>query len=145
MRLLTSLEANSSLSQVVDSTSATDTGLLKQSAPQRSEAFSDRQQPAPWSSVNWATLERSTTVHGAVSSDKQLCRYSKNGVSITEVKAISLAACKVGPAFLKLNFYLSISIMSMGMGVVLVNALHALAQARVDGPERNGNTPVVGR
>ena len=65
-----------------------------------------------------ATLEWSTTVHVTVSSDKQLGRYPKNGVSIREVKAISLAACKVGLAFLKLNFYFSISIMSTGMGVV---------------------------
>ena len=42
-----------------------------------------------------ATLEGSTTVHRAVSSDKQLGRYSKNRISITEVKAISLAACKI--------------------------------------------------
>ena len=116
VRLLTSLEANSFSSgrlHVSDrhwpswAVSSTE----KWSLQRQTTASSMEQCPA--------TLERSTTVHGAVTSDKQLGRYLKNGDSITEVNAISMAACKVGPGFLKLNFYFSILIMSMDMGVVL--------------------------
>ena len=75
VRLLTSLEANSSRSS----------GRLH---------VSDRHWPSRVvSSTAWS---------------------SKNAVSITEAKAISLAVCKVGPAFLKLNFCFSILMTSMG-------------------------------
>ena len=133
--LLTSLEANSFSSGQLHVSDRH--WPSRASAPQRSEAFSDRQQPAPWSSVNWATLERSTTVHGAVSSDKQLCRYLKNGVSITEVKVISLAACKVGLAFLKLNCYFLIF---HGHGCGTLSTHYGMANGRVRVPFMQNGT-----
>ena len=83
--LLTSLEANI-FSSGRHWPSRAVSFTEKRSLQQQTTASSMEQHPA--------TLERSSTVYRAVSSDKQLGRYLKNGVLITEVKAISL---RLGP------------------------------------------------
>ena len=111
--------------------------VLKRSAPQSSlqrqslaftssqlngEASSDRQfleQSAPQSSLQ---QHSSSQLHRAISSFKQLGRYSNNGVLITEAKAISLST----------RIFFS---QSTGMGVVYYHIMRSLAQAA--GPEWN--------
>ena len=79
------------VSRVVSSTEqppATNTGLLKQSAPRGSLQWQFLKQSAPQRSLK---QHSSSQLHGAVSSDIQLDRYSDNDILITEAKAISLS------------------------------------------------------
>ena len=99
---------------------ATDTGLLEQSAPQGSlqQQFLER-------SARQRSLKQHSSgqLHRAVSSDKQLGRYSNNGILITEVKVISFSV----------RFFYN-SINEHGHGVLPIASTNGRARM-----EQNGN------